>query len=74
MARYKDADALRETLSVIIENIGNHKRLFMRQAKLVSRGEQLQYLDKRMAEIFLKDGFPQKFIDDMLGEVEVRVE
>ncbi len=48
--------------------IGNHKRLFMRQAKLVSRGEQLQYLDKRMAEIFSKDGFPQKFIDDMLGE------
>ena len=54
--------------------IGNHKRLFMRQAKLVSRGEQLQYLDKRMAEIFSKNGFPQKFIDDLLGEVEVRVE
>jgi hypothetical protein len=48
--------------------IGNHKRLFHRQAKLVSRGEQLQYLDKRMAEIFPKDGFPQKFVDDMLGE------
>ena len=48
--------------------IGNHKRLFMRQAKLVSRGEQLGYLDRRMAEIFKRDGFPQKFIDDMLGE------
>jgi hypothetical protein len=48
--------------------IGNHKRLFHRQAKLVSRGEQLQYLDKRMAEIFPKGGFPQKFVDDMLGE------
>jgi hypothetical protein len=48
--------------------IGNHKRLFHRQAKLVSRGEQLQYLDQRMAEIFPKDGFPQKFVDDMLGE------
>lgn len=48
--------------------IGNHKRLFHRQAKLVSRGEQLQYLDQRMAEIFPKGGFPQKFIDDMLGE------
>lgn len=54
--------------------IGNHKRLFVRQAKLVSRGEQLQYLDRRMAEIFKRDGFPQKFIDDLLGEVEVRVE
>ena len=48
--------------------IGNHKRLFERQAKLVSKGEQLEYLDRRMAEIFKKDGFPQKFIDDMLGE------
>lgn len=48
--------------------IGNHKRLFHRQAKLVSRGEQLQYLDQRMAEIFKKSGFPQKFVDDMLGE------
>jgi hypothetical protein len=48
--------------------IGNHKRLFHRQAKLVSRGEQLQYLDRRMAEIFKKSGFPQKFVDDMLGE------
>ena len=49
--------------------IGNHKRLFARQARLVSRGEQLQYLDRRMAEIFKKDGFPQKFVDDLLGEV-----
>ena len=54
--------------------IGNHKRLFHRQAKLVARGEQLEYLNRRMAEIFKKDGFPQKFIDDLLGEVEVRVE
>ena len=54
--------------------IANHKRLFSRQVKLVQRGEQLEYLNKRMAEIFRKDGFPQKFIDDLLGEVEVRVE
>ena len=54
--------------------IGNHKRLFVRQAKLVARGEQLEYLNKRMAEIFKKGGFPQKFIDDLLGEVEVRAE
>ena len=49
--------------------IGNHKRLFVRQAKLVQRGEQLEYLNRRMAEIFKKDGFPQKFVDDLLGEV-----
>ncbi len=53
--------------------IGNHKRLFHRQAKLVQRGEQLQYLNERMAQIFRKDGFPQKFIDDLLGEVDVEV-
>ena len=50
--------------------IGNHKRLFSRQAKLVAKGEQLEYLDREMAKIFRKDGFPQEFIDDMLGEVE----
>ena len=54
--------------------IANHKRLFSRQVKLVQRGEQLEYLNKRMAQIFRKDGFPQKFIDDLLGEVEVNVE
>ena len=54
--------------------LGNHKRVFARQFKLVERGEQLKYLNGRMAEIFKKDGFPQKFIDDLLGEVEVRVE
>ena len=54
--------------------IGNHKRLFERQVKLVQRGEQLEYLNKRMAEIFKKDGFPQNFVDDLLGEVEVRTE
>ena len=53
--------------------IGNHKRLFARQAKLVQRGEQLQYLNKRMEEIFKKDGFPQNFVDDLLGEVDVEV-
>lgn len=49
--------------------IGNHKRLFHRQVKLVARGEQLQYLDKRMAEIFRKNGFPQEFIDSIIGKV-----
>ncbi len=50
--------------------LGNHRRLFHRQRKLVQNGTQLEYLDKRMAEIFKKDGFPQEFFDDMLGAVE----
>ena len=51
--------------------IGNHKRLFHRQAKLVRKGDQLEYLDRRMAEIFKKDGFPQDFIDELLGPVDL---
>ena len=51
--------------------MGNHRRVFARQNKLVTRGEQLAYLDKRMNEIFKKNGFPQQFIDDIVGEVEI---
>lgn len=55
----------------LVRFIANHKRVFARQNKLVSRGEQIGYLNKRMAEIFKKDGFPQQFIDDIVGEVEI---
>ncbi len=51
--------------------IGNHRRLFAKQYKLVANGEQLPYLNKRMEEIFHKDGFPQDFLDDLIGKVEV---
>ena len=51
--------------------IGNHKRLFSRQNKLVEKGEQLEYLNKRMDEIFKKNGFPQEFINSVVGEIEL---
>jgi hypothetical protein len=54
--------------------LGNHKRLFHRQRRMVQDGTQLEYLNKRMAEIFRKDGFPQEFFDKMLGEVEAPTE
>lgn len=54
--------------------LGNHRRLFHRQQKMVQNGTQLEYMDKRMAEIFKKGGFPQKFFDDMLGEVDTSTE
>ena len=54
--------------------LGNHRREFRRQYKLVSKGEQIEYLDRRMAEIFKKDGFPQDFVDDLIGKVEVSEE
>lgn len=51
--------------------LGNHRRLFDGQARLVTKGKQQEYLDRRMAEIFKKDGFPQDFIDSLIGEVEI---
>ena len=51
--------------------IGNHKRIFTRQSRLVEKGEQLEYLEKRMHEIFKKNGFPQEFIDSLIGDVEL---
>lgn len=54
--------------------LGNHKRLFGRQTKLVKKGEQLEFLNAEMAKIFRKEGFPQGFVDDMLGPVETEEE
>lgn len=57
--------------SMLIQFIGTHKRAFSYQNRLVMKGEQLEYLNRRMDEIFKKDGFPQEFIDSLLGEVEI---
>ena len=51
--------------------VGNHRRLFAKQYKLVADHKQDEWLNKRMAEIFHKDGFPQEFLDDLVGKVEV---
>lgn len=50
--------------------LGNHKRLFSRQARMVKDGTQIEYLNMRMAEIFRKDGFPSDFFENMIGKVE----
>lgn len=50
--------------------LGNHRQLFRRQRNMVKNNNQVEYLNKRMDEIFKKNGFPQEFFDDMLGEVE----
>lgn len=50
--------------------LGNHRRLFLRQRKMVQDDTQVAYLNSRMAEIFKRDGFPQQFFDEMLGEVQ----
>lgn len=48
--------------------LGNHRRLFRQQLKMVKRDEQIEYLDRRMAEIFKKDGFPVEFIIGLIGD------
>ena len=55
----------------LIRFLYNHKRMFKGQNRLVTRGEQLDYLNKRMDEIFGKDGFPSYIIDSILAEVEI---
>lgn len=51
--------------------LGNHRRLFNRQHKMVVNGTQVEWLEQRMKEIFRKEGFPQAFFDEMLGSIEV---
>lgn len=50
--------------------LGHHRALFFEQQQKVKNGEQLEYLNRRMNEIFRRNGFPQGFFDKMLGEVE----
>ena len=50
--------------------LAQHQRLFRLQRRKVQNGTQLEYLNAEMAKIFRKGGFPQKFFDDMLGEVD----
>ena len=54
--------------------LGHHRELFTEQVKMVRSDEQLEYLDRRMAEIFKTNGFPQGFFDKMLGEREIEAE
>ena len=50
--------------------LGHHRALFFDQQKKVKSGDQIEYLNARMAEIFKKNGFPQGFFDKMRGCVE----
>ena len=44
-----------------------HKRMLFFKRKSIISGEQDEYLDSRIKEIFRKDGFPQAFLDELLG-------
>ena len=50
--------------------VGNLNMMFKEQKRLVSKGKQREWLDKRLAKIFRRDGFPQYFIDGMFGKAD----
>lgn len=54
----------------LTRHLWNYKRFFRRQIRLVKDDKQTEYINRRIDEIFKKDGFPQKFFDDVLGEAE----
>lgn len=54
--------------------LGGHYTLFREQRDMVIDGTQLEYLNRRMDEIFRKSGFPQDFCDKMLGPVQTEPE
>lgn len=50
--------------------LGHHRELFYDQVQRVRTGEQIDYLNTRMNEIFKTNGFPKDFFDKILGKVE----
>lgn len=51
--------------------LGNHRMLFREQVKKVQDNTQIEYLNTEMAKIFRKDGYPQNFFDNFMGEVVI---
>ncbi len=51
--------------------LANHFRLVKEQNILVDKGEQIKFLDDKMAKIFRKNGFPQAMMEKAIGRVEL---
>lgn len=45
--------------------LGSLRGLFLQQQKLVKEGKQIEYLNKRMSEIFKKGGYPDDYFARM---------
>ena len=45
--------------------LGQLRGIFLQQQKLVNEGKQMEYLDRRMAEIFKKGGYPDAYFERM---------
>ena len=51
--------------------VGTHLRYFKKQNKLILSGEQEDFLNQKLAEIFPQNGFPQHFVDELVAPVEL---
>jgi hypothetical protein len=47
--------------------LGNYRRMFRAQAKLVKSGKQSEEMNRRMRKIFRKDGYPDCFFSTMIS-------
>lgn len=47
--------------------LGNHRTFFRSFRKLETQAEQMAFLNERISKIF-KNGFPQEFVDGLLGD------
>lgn len=59
------------TPNEIIQFIGNFKRIWKYNNRLLDKGVTENYLDERITEIFGEDGFPKDFVDNLLSQVEL---
>lgn len=48
--------------------LGCYKQFFRRQAKLVAEGRQIEEIDRRLAEIFPENGYPDQFFRAMIAD------
>lgn len=64
-------EAFGMTPNEIIQFIGNFKRIWKYNNRLLDKGITENYLDERITEIFGEGGFPKDFVDDLLSQVEL---
>lgn len=54
--------------------LGNYRRMFRAQAKLVKSGKQIEEIDGRMRKIFRRDGYPDWFFQTMISGWDINTD
>lgn len=54
--------------------LGNYRRVFRMHAKLVKKGEQDAFLDRKIRKIFKKKGYPDDFFKTMIEGWDINTE